>query len=46
MRQARFIKATTDSAKDTAVEMPWSRGKRRAAFISKRRVVIDLRRTA
>ncbi|MEM8655196.1 MAG: hypothetical protein AAGF36_10660 [Pseudomonadota bacterium] len=46
MKQARFIKATTDAAKQTTVEMPWARGKRRAAFVNKRRVVVEFRRTA
>jgi len=32
----RFIQSIVKTAKTTDVEMPWTRGARRAAFISKR----------
>lgn len=32
----RFIKSVIETAKTTEMEMPWSRGMRRRAFIEKR----------
>lgn len=32
----RFLDSAVKTAHDSSVEMPWARGKRRAAFIAKR----------
>jgi len=46
MTNARFIKSVTEAAKQDAPQMPWSRGKRRAAFISKRKAASQQRKSA
>ena len=45
---ARFIQSITKTAAETDTVMPWARGKRRAAFIAKRRAAAQpvLRKTA
>lgn len=35
--QSRFIKSVVAASEKGAVDMPWSRGARRAAFIAKRK---------
>ncbi|WP_299772900.1 hypothetical protein [uncultured Tateyamaria sp.] len=46
MTNARFIKSVTDAAKQDAPQVPWARGKRRAAFVAKRKAASELRKSA
>ncbi|MFD2740157.1 hypothetical protein ACFSUD_11285 [Sulfitobacter aestuarii] len=42
----RFIKSIVDAAAKNDAEMPWSRGKRRSAFIAKRAALSEQRKSA
>ena len=42
---SRFVRSVLKTADTAQVQMPWQRGKRRAAFIAKR-TAAPLRRTA
>ena len=46
MAKQRFIKSVIAAAAEETPEMPWARGRRRAAFIAKRKLSPDLRKTA
>ena len=46
MKNARFINSVLKSAKDSKTQMPWTRGKRRAAFIARRQTSSEVRRSA
>lgn len=46
MTNARFIKSVVTSAQTDTPQMPWARGKRRAAFIAKRKAVAITRKSA
>lgn len=42
----RFIKSVVDAAAKNDTVMPWARGSRRAAFIAKRKALIQERKSA
>ncbi|MDA7428178.1 hypothetical protein PGB28_06890 [Primorskyibacter aestuariivivens] len=44
--KTRFLKSVAKTAKTADVEMPWTRGTRRAAMIAKRKEEPVLRRSA
>ncbi|MEM6303958.1 MAG: hypothetical protein AAF744_04515 [Pseudomonadota bacterium] len=44
--KTRFIKSATETAAKTDVQMPWTRGARRAVFIAKRRLQEPARKSA
>ena len=46
MKNARFINSVLKSAKDSKTQLPWTRGKRRAAFIARRQASNDVRQYA
>lgn len=46
MTNTRFIKSVTTAAKSDTTAMPWARGKRRAAFIAKRKCALPPAKSA
>ena len=46
MAKRRFIKSVTEASAQDIPQMPWARGKRRAAFIAKRMARTELRKSA
>ncbi|MEM6371201.1 MAG: hypothetical protein AAF727_00240 [Pseudomonadota bacterium] len=46
MAKTRFIASVLKSAKGDTPQLPWTRGKQRAAFIAKRTTAPALRKTA
>lgn len=44
--KTRFVKSVVNTAKSTEVDMPWTRGSRRAAMIAKRKDQAPVRRSA
>jgi len=46
MKNARFIKSVIKSAASESPQMPWARGKRRTAFIAKRKGAVSLAKSA
>lgn len=43
MKTTRFITASIAAADSCTTEMPWTRGRRRAAFIARRKAAIAAR---
>ena len=44
--KTRFIQSVVQGAQTSNVEMPWARGRRRAAMIARRKAVLALRKSA
>lgn len=40
MSNTRFVKSVTETANSCETVLPWTRGRRRAAFIAKRRAAL------
>jgi len=46
MKNTRFVTSVIKSAQNDTPQMPWARGTRRAAFIAKRKGLVEVRKSA